>query len=263
MLYRFLKIVVEIGIRFYYKEVKILNGKSLSHDGPLIIISNHPNTLMDPMLVGYATKQPLFFMAKATLFNSKLKLRLLKNLNMIPINRQGEKSTLGVSNQNSFEACFRVLEEGKTLLVFPEGTSFLERHLRELKSGTARIAIEAEKRNKGLLNLRIVPLGLNYLKAEKFRSSVLINVGPQISVAEYLENYAKDSGKTAKQLTEKFRVNLEQVLVNSESKEQENFVDELTDHISDSKISEIYITEGEEGIKKWKYFPTDFLTSLL
>ncbi len=244
MLYRFLKIVIEIGIRFYYKEVKILNGKSLSHDGPLIIIANHPNTLMDPMLIGYATKQPLFFMAKATLFKTKLKLYLLKKLNMIPINRQGEKSTAGVSNQSSFEECFKVLEEGKTLLVFPEGTSFLERHLRELKSGTARIALEAEKRNNGLLNLRIVPLGLNYLKAEKFRSSVLINVGSQISVTEYLELFSKDQGKTARKLTEKFRVNLEQVLVNSESKEQEALVDQLTELLSSR-----YIKNDEKGVK--------------
>jgi 1-acyl-sn-glycerol-3-phosphate acyltransferase len=53
-----------------------------------------------------------------------------------------------VSNQDSFDACYRVLEEGKTLVIFPEGTSFLERHLRELKSGTARIGLEVEKRNQ-------------------------------------------------------------------------------------------------------------------
>lgn len=243
MLYRFLKLVVGIGIRFYYKEVKVLNSKSLSHDGPMIIIANHPNTLMDAMMIGYACKQPIHYMAKGTLFNSKLKLWLLKNLNMIPINRQGESTTKGVSNQSSFEACYRVLEEGKTLVVFPEGTSFLERHLRELKSGTARIALEAEKRNSGKLNLRVVPLGLNYLKAEKFRSSVLINAGQQMDVLHFLEAYKVDAGKTAKKLTEKFRINLEHVLVNSASKEQEQLVDELTEILSSK-----YIKTDEKGV---------------
>ncbi len=232
MLYRFLKLLVGIGIRFYYKEVKVLNRKSLTHDGPMIIIANHPNTLMDAMMIGHACKQPIHYMAKGTLFNSKFKLWLLRNLNMIPINRMGEGTTKGVSNQSSFEACYNVLEEGKTLVIFPEGTSFLERHLRELKSGTAKIALEVEKRNGGTLNLRVVPLGLNYSKAEKFRSSVLINVGQQLPVVEYLEQYKVDAGKAAKRLTEKFRINLEHVLVNSQTKEQETMVDELTELLS-------------------------------
>lgn len=244
MIYRFLKFTVGIGIRFYYKEVKILNSKSLSHDGPLIIIANHPNTLMDAMMIGFASKQPIYFMAKGTLFNSKFKLWLLQKLNMIPINRQGEKSTAGVSNQGSFDACYKVLESGKTLVVFPEGTSFQERHLRELKPGTARIALEVEKRSEGKLNLRVVPLGLNYLKAEKFRSSVLINVGQQLSVVDFLEQFKTDAGKTAKKLTEKFRVNLEHVLVNSESKEQENLVDELSELLTSK-----YIKTDEKGVE--------------
>ena len=244
MIYQFLKFTVGIGIRFYYKEVKILNSKSLSHDGPLIIIANHPNTLMDAMMIGFVSKRPIYFMAKATLFNSKFKLWLLQSLNMIPINRQGEKSIKGISNQGSFDACYKILESGKTLVVFPEGTSFQERHLRELKSGTARIALEVEKRSRGKLNLRVIPLGLNYLKAEKFRSSVLINVGPQISVAEYLEDYEQNGGRAAKKLTEKFRVNLEHVLVNSDSKEQEILVDELSELLSSK-----YIKSSEKGVE--------------
>ena len=244
MIYQFLKFTVGIGIRFYYKEVKILNSKSLSHDGPLIIIANHPNTLMDAMMIGFVSKRPIYFIAKATLFNSKFKLWLLQSLNMIPINRQGEKSIKGISNQGSFDACYKILESGKTLVVFPEGTSFQERHLRELKSGTARIALEVEKRSRGKLNLRVIPLGLNYLKAEKFRSSVLVNVGPQIPVAEYLEDYEQHGGRAAKKLTEKFRVNLEHVLVNSDSKEQEILVDELSELLSSK-----YIKSSEKGVE--------------
>jgi 1-acyl-sn-glycerol-3-phosphate acyltransferase len=183
MLYRILKILVSIGLKSYYKEIKILNKKVLSTKGPLIFISNHPNTLMDAMMIGFITKKPVYFMAKGTLFNSKLKLWLLQNLNMIPINRQGETAVKGVKNQDSFEACYQLLESGKTLVIFPEGTSFLERQLRALKTGTARIALEAENRNNGKLGLKVVPLGLNYHKAEKFRSSVLVNVGEPISIS--------------------------------------------------------------------------------
>lgn len=247
MIYKILKLITSIGIRFYYKEVKILNKKELlvQTKEPLIIIANHPNTLMDAMLIGFVSKQPIHFMAKGTLFNSKFKLWLLKKFNMIPINRQGEGKIAGVSNQQSFDACYKVLEEGKTLVIFPEGTSFLERHLRELKSGTARIALEAEKRNHGKLNLTVLPIGLNYLQAEKFRSSVIVNVGKRIHVSEYLDAYNLETGKAARKLTEKFRISLENLLVNSDSKEHENMVDQIADILSSRYM--MYKKSGVEG----------------
>ncbi|MBI1836494.1 MAG: 1-acyl-sn-glycerol-3-phosphate acyltransferase [Flavobacteriia bacterium] len=246
MLYRFLKLLVGIGIRFYYKEVKVLNEHELNQvqNEPLIIVANHPNTLMDAMLVGFVCKQQIYFMAKGTLFNSKFKMWILRKFNMIPINRQGDGKVKGVSNQDSFEACYKILEEGKTLVVFPEGTSFLERQLRELKSGTARIALEAEARNKGGLHLKVLPIGLNYLQAEKFRSSVLVNVGLKIEVSTYLEEYQINSGKAAKKLTEKFRMGLERVLVHSESKEHETITDEIAEILSSK-----YIRTKESGVE--------------
>jgi len=216
----------------------------LSSEGPLVFIANHPNTLMDAMMIGHVTKQPIYYMAKGTLFNSKFKLWLLRSLNMIPINRQGEGAVKGVSNQISFEECYKLLENNKTLVIFPEGTSFLERQLRELKTGTARIALEAEKRNQGNLNLKVVPLGLNYLKAEKFRSSVLVNVGNQLTVNEYLEDYQLNPGKASKLLTEKFRVNLENVLISSRTKEQEYLVDSLVEILSSR-----YIRGSKKGVE--------------
>lgn len=244
MLYRLLKIFVGLGIRFYYKEVKVLNKKSLVSKGPMIFISNHPNTLMDAMIIGYITRQPVYFMAKGTLFNSKLKLWLLRSLKMIPINRQGEGAVKDVSNQSSFEECYQLLEKKQTLVIFPEGTSFLERRLRELKTGTARIALEVEKRNKGKLNVKVVPLGLIYLKAEKFRSSVLINVGKQLEVKDFVEDYKLNAGKAAKQLTERFRLNLENVLINSSNKEQEILVDELAELLSSR-----YLYKRKKGVE--------------
>lgn len=237
MLYRLLKIVVSIGIRSYYKEIKILNKKVLQTKGPLIFISNHPNTLMDAMMIGFITKKSVYFMAKGTLFNSPFKLWLLKNLNMIPINRSGEGSVKGVKNQNSFDACYRLLEQKKSLVIFPEGTSFLERQLRELKTGSARIALEAETRNQGILGLKVIPLGLNYHKAEKFRSSVLVHIGEPIEIEPYINDYKTNPGKTAKTLTELFRVRLEDILIHTTTREQERLIDSLEEVLSSKYLS--------------------------
>ncbi len=244
MLYRFIKIIVGIGIRLYYKEVKVKNRKRIPMDVPLIIIANHPNTLMDAWMIGHVCPRPIHFMAKGTLFNSKLKMKILRSLNMIPINRVGEGRVKGVSNQDSFQACYSLLESGKTLLIFPEGTSFQERHLRDLKSGTARIALEVEKMNQGKLGLKILPIGLNYTQAEKFRSRVLVDIGDPIDAKEFLADYQNNAGQGAKKLTEQFRIRLEQVLVNSNSKEEQALIDRIA-----KILQSRYTKDGQEDVQ--------------
>ena len=242
MLYRLIKVLVGIGIRLYYREIRVKNRKNIPLDEPLIIIANHPNTLMDAWMIGHICPRPIHFMAKGTLFNSKFKLKLLSSLNMIPINRVGEGKTDGVSNQNSFQACYDILEAGKTLVIFPEGSSYQERHLRDLKSGTARIALEAVKRKEGQLDVKILPMGLNYTQAEKFRSRVLVDIGEPMSTKDYLADYIENSGKGARKMTEQFRVRLEQLLVNSNTKEEQDLIDQVA-NILQSR----YTKEGSEN----------------
>ncbi|MGB0933125.1 MAG: 1-acyl-sn-glycerol-3-phosphate acyltransferase [Lishizhenia sp.] len=227
MLYKLLKFLVGIGLKLYYKEIKV-NGKHfLNTDKPLIIIANHPNTLMDAWVIGMLCNQPIHFMAKATLFNSSFKLKLLRSLNMIPINRAGEGRMKGVNNESSFIECFKVLEQNKTLVIFPEGTSYQERVLRKLKSGTARIALEAELKNNSELDLNIIALGLNYSQPEKFRSNILINIDAPQGIKNYISAYEKDKIQTARKLTQQFRIRLESVLVTSENKEEDQLAQSL------------------------------------
>lgn len=227
MLYRLLKLLIGIGVRLYYRQIKVKNAQFLEHQGPMIIIANHPNTLMDAWIIGQACSKPIHFLAKGTFFNSPLKRWLLGSLNMIPINRQVDGDTQGVNNNLSFEACYKVLEAGKTLVIFPEGNSVMERQLRELKTGTARIALEVQKRNKGNLNLLIVPVGIFYSQAEKFRSSVFVNFGKGELVKESIDEDGSIS-LASKRLTARLRFLLEQVLVSTESAEQETLIEDLS-----------------------------------
>ncbi len=235
MLYRILKVLIGIGIRFYYREIKVRNKEFLRHDGPLIIIANHPNTMMDAWIIAQSISQPIYFMAKGTFFNTPLKRRILNSLGMIPINRPIDNKTNGVDNNASFEACYKVLEEGKTLVVFPEGNSMMERQLRALKSGTARIALEVEQRNAGKLNLKVVPIGIFYSQGEKFRSSVMLTVEKGLFVNDLLEEYAENQSAASKKLTSRFRQHLERVLVTTDSLEQEKLIDDVYDIVKDDK----------------------------
>ncbi len=67
----------------------------------------------------------------------------------------------------------------------------------------------------------------NEKQAEKFRSSVLINIGQGIRVTDHVDLFTENSGLAAKKLTEKFRLILERVLVTAENSDQEKMIEEL------------------------------------
>ena len=246
MLYRLLRFIIGVGIRIYYNQLRVNNKEGLSvGDKPLIIIANHPNTLMDAWVIGVICKQPIHFMAKATLFDSKFKLKLFRSLKLIPINRKGEGITKGVDNDDSLSACYAVLSQGKTLVIFPEGTSYKERVLRDLKTGTARIAMEAERRNEGKLNVQVVAVGINYSQPEKFRSNILIDVDEPKGVMEYYETYLTDKKKAMHLLTEQFRMRLENVLVTTETNEEGDLMDNIH-----KVLNAKYNSANEKGVQR-------------
>ena len=229
MIYKLLKLIIGLGIRLYYREIRVKNIKQLDKVGGKIIIANHPNTMMDGWILSYINKQPIYFMAKGTFFNTPFKKWLLRNLGLIPINRATESVTKGVNNRDSFEACYHLLEEGKTVVIFPEGNSYKERQLRELKSGTARIALEVAKRGIIKTPIEVIPIGLVYSKPEAFRSSVLVSIGKSISVSPYLELFKENSSKAARQLTDVFTEKLSDLLVYAKSNNYDLLVDDLVE----------------------------------
>lgn len=246
MLYRLLKFIIGVGIRLYYKEIRVNNRENLSNGKkPMIIIANHPNTLMDAWVIGMVCSQPIYYMAKATLFDSRFKLKLLRSLKMIPINRRGEGKIDGVDNQDSLSECYKVLSEGKTLVIFPEGTSYKEKVLRELKTGTARIALETEKLNGGKLNLQVVAVGINYTQPEKFRSNILIDIDEPRGVLDHYELYLTNKKKAVKNLTDQFRERLEKVLVITETKDEEELLDDIY-----KVLNTKYIHSDDKGVQR-------------
>lgn len=246
MLYHILKFIIGVGIRLYYNEIRVNNKQYLaSGKKPMIIIANHPNTLMDAWVIGMVCKQPIYYMAKATLFDSKFKLKLLTSLNMIPINRKGEGIIKGVDNVDSLSECYKVLSEGKTLVIFPEGSSYKERVLRELKTGTARIALETERLNGGKLDLQVVAVGINYSQPERFRSNIYIDVDQPRTVMDHYDEYLVNSKTAAYKLTDQFRSRLEKVLVTTESKEEEELLEDIY-----KVLNTKYIPSPDKGVQR-------------
>ena len=131
LLYRFLRMLVRVTLRIFYKEFFVLGREKLPSEGPIIMVANHPNTLMDPLIVASLLKQRAGFMGNGSLFRNKWLARLLTHFHVIPIWRKQDILPGEVmDNQDSFRDARAYLANGGTILIFPEGTSFSEKKLR-------------------------------------------------------------------------------------------------------------------------------------
>jgi glycerol-3-phosphate O-acyltransferase/dihydroxyacetone phosphate acyltransferase len=223
LFYTVMKPVVRLGLRVFFRRLEVRHPERLRLAGPLMLCSNHPNTLMDPLVTAVHRRQPIAFLAKSTFFNNPILGAIMRSGNCIPIYRRQDAAAdgasaataqqLAASNEASFGRCYDYLERGGTVMIFPEGTSVSERRLRPLKTGAARIALGAEARHDFKLGLKLVCVGTNYFDPSQFRSDVLLNVAPPISIADYADRYHQDPDAAADELTEEIRQRLTRRLV--------------------------------------------------
>jgi 1-acyl-sn-glycerol-3-phosphate acyltransferase len=110
--YRFLRFLSWLGVRTLVC-FRSYRSERIPDTGPVVILSNHQSHF-DPVLVGAASRRPLSFLARKTLFRGPFGL-LIRSLNAIPLDREGA----GVAG---LREVVRRLKDGEATLVFPEGT---------------------------------------------------------------------------------------------------------------------------------------------
>jgi glycerol-3-phosphate O-acyltransferase / dihydroxyacetone phosphate acyltransferase len=221
MLYTILKLIYKLGLRIFFRRFEVRNRHLMPGQGPLLVVSNHPNTFMDPIVTASLLRQPVYFIAKSTVFGSGFQSWMLRQMHLIPIHRREDNPDQPVNNEEAFAASFRALQQKKTLLIFPEGNSFNQRRLRKIKTGTARIALGAETDAGDRIGLKILPVGLNYSAPTRFRSDVFVNVGEPITVADYAAAYKQDGPAAVLALTEEIRRRLEALIIHTPTDEED------------------------------------------
>ncbi|MBK9452276.1 MAG: 1-acyl-sn-glycerol-3-phosphate acyltransferase [Bacteroidetes bacterium] len=229
VLYMILRVWVRLTLRIFYKEFTVNGRERLPRKGPMIVVANHPNTLMDPLIVASLLHQMAGFMGNGSLFRNKPLAKLLRFFNVIPVYRKQDiRPGENIDNQDNFEHARAYLGKGGTLLIFPEGTSYAEKRLRELRTGAARIAMSYESANNFQGGLVLMPVALNYSAPTRSRTRIRIDVGEPIPVSQFAEIHAKDNFEAVRALTEAVRLQIESRMVVLEDQEQETLFSQVT-----------------------------------
>lgn len=207
----------------FFRKIVIQTKLGLPKSGPLIIVVNHPNTFMDPLIVATLFKQKVGFLANASVFVNEVVNSIFRYFNVIPVYRQkdvGQGSQ--PDNTKTFEECTKYLKQGNALMIFPEGSSYNELRLRKIKTGTARIALSAESENNFKLGIKILPVGLYYSDPSRFRSKIYINIDEPIDVADFEDAYNDNSVLGVQKLTASIKKSLEENVIITQDQAQED-----------------------------------------
>ena len=186
--YRTLRALGRLALRWFYREVEVVGLEHLPATGPVLLASNHPNALVDALVIGCTLRRPITLTAKATLLENPATRALLRVAGVVPLRRASDALRSGggtaggldpARNADAFAAVLDVLEGGGVVLIFPEGKSHSDPALAPLKTGLARIATMA-RTERGLPPVPIVPVGLTFERKWEPRSRVLMCLGAPI-----------------------------------------------------------------------------------
>lgn len=228
LIYLILRILVWFGIRVFYRRRLVLGRERLRFDGPAIVIANHPSTLMDVLNPALEIRQEMFYLANYGLFRHPVSNWLLRRLFCIPVMRREDlREGEGRNNEEAFEQSFQHLEKNGVLFIAPEGTSWMNRFVRPLKTGTARIALGAEARNNWNLGVKIIPAGLSYSASHLFRSDVVVHFGAPVYARDWSGAWLQNQHQAIEKLTQHLEDQLKSLSIHTRDEAGEQLITHL------------------------------------
>lgn len=224
--YGILRPYVDLVTKTYFRTT-VHNYENVPVNDIVIYAPNHQNALMDALAILAIVETQPVFLARADIFKKKAINKILTFLKILPIYRiRDGKESLG-NNEAVFRKTIDVLKNKNGLVILPEGNHAGYRKLRTLKKGIARIAFEAEEANDFQLNIKIIPVGLDWSHYYHFRSKLFVNFGEPIPVSDYYEEYKKNPPRGMNLLREKLARDLKKYMIHIDQDKYYDMVDQI------------------------------------
>ncbi len=159
-----------------FADYKVVGKENIPAGGPLIVVCNHLATV-DPAVVASALNRSPLFMAKKELFSNPVMRFLLAGYGVHPLDRTG--ADLAALNW----AKSQLVDNGRAIILFPEGTRSRNQVLQSGKPGVAHLA--------SVTDATIVPFGLDGTSRLKGVMGVVrpngklrLNIGTPFKIAQ-------------------------------------------------------------------------------
>lgn len=211
--------VCSAAIRVFYR---FTSEGAAPASGPVLLVANHPNSIVDAIVVAASVGRPIRFLAKATLFDQPGLGALVRAGGAIPVYRRQDDPALTDRNTRVFEAVHEALASGDAVGIFPEGLSHSEPSLAQLRTGAARISLGAAERRG--IRFPIVPVGIVARQKQTFRSECTALVGEPVPWDD-LAGRPESDVEAVRELTARIELGLRSVTVNVERLEDRRIIE--------------------------------------
>lgn len=224
--YELLRVPVWIGSRLFYRKFTVHGMENMPDKSQAtILISNHQNGMMDPVMSCVTSRRQLHFLTRADLFKGKLANRILRHLNMLPVYRERDRvSDLAGMNGLTFDTSYDRILNGNVISMFPEGNHNNKKWIRPFRKGISRVTFGAMQKAEYQRDIQIIPVGIDYTAYTKFRGDILLNFGKPISTLKYADLHRKEPAKALSTLTRETNAALKALVINVEDKENYDWI---------------------------------------
>jgi 1-acyl-sn-glycerol-3-phosphate acyltransferase len=176
-----LRLLIKIALYGYFNKIIVRGKKNIPLNKSIILVGNHQNALLDPLLLATHTRLNPYFLARASAFSNPIADKLLRYIRMLPVFRIRDGFGSIPQNQATFEQTIDVLKPNGTVIIFAEGNHSIVRNVRILSKGFTRIAF-GFKEKYPVSDLVILPVGFDYSCHLRSGGSVILTFGKPIPV---------------------------------------------------------------------------------
>jgi 1-acyl-sn-glycerol-3-phosphate acyltransferase len=212
---------------FFYRKVIVIGKEYINSGDSFIFAPNHQNALMDALAVLFTQKGQLIFLARADIFRKKLISSILYFLKILPVYRIRDGFDSLKGNDWVFDKTVEVLKNKNGLVILPEGNHEGFRRLRQLKKGICRIAFQADEATGFRLNVKIIPVGIEFTHYSRIRQVLTVVYGKPIEVSDFYDAYRESPQRAMNSLREKLSQEMKKIIVHIESEDDYEAIDEL------------------------------------
>ena len=246
---RLIRFLARSITEIFFGNPRIIGREHLQVEHGGILVANHPNTFLDPLLVTAVAPGKIHYWAKSTLWKLPILGSILDRLGAIPIyRRQDSHGENKPDNRTSMSIASRKLNDGAFVLIFPEGVSEVGLSLKPLKTGAARLGFQALADGDWDNEAPIIPIGIDYAEPALFRSRVTIRIGEPVYLKEFRPVYEEDPRAAVVQATERVSEELKDLLPHLDEPELEGLVHRIHD-LYGERVLQILNEEDETAAR--------------
>ena len=217
----------------YFRKEHILGLENVPTNGtPVVVVSNHQNCLNDPLCVCLQlTDRRMNFIARANVFKVPIFNKALRAMGLLPAYRMSHEGLGAVcKNQETFDDAGAALNDGETLMLFPEADHQDKRWLGTFKLGYLRIAFAAAEKNNFEQDIMVLPSCNHYSNYFHARTDMLIRFGTPISLKPYYERYQEAPRETMVEVNKIVRAQIQSMMLHIADIENYEQIDFLRDN---------------------------------